>query len=186
MKMFQLVEWFQIHFSQMHKDLLQCNHNFDDKDLNPYHLESDCWSHTMMVCKIAELSGYDKVVQIAALLHDIGKPTSRKINPKNNHVQFFGHEDLSEKMAVSVLDKMIYEAIIDEVEKQEVLQLIKHHAFLYKYSDPNALIRYFSGNKLFCRHLVELIRCDSLGRFSPDMGNEEKFEKLFDEIGTIR
>ena len=124
MKMYQLVEWFQIYFPVMHKDLLECKHNYDDAFFNPYHLESDCWSHTMMVCKIAELSEYNKVVQIAALLHDIGKPVSRKINPDNNHVQFSGHEILSVGMAEGVLRNMIEENIIIVLEMQEIIKLV--------------------------------------------------------------
>ena len=182
MRMFQLIEWFQIHFPQMHRDLLECNHNYDLKDLNPYHLESDCWSHTMMVCKIAELSEYDKVVLIAALLHDIGKPASRKINPKNNHVQFFGHEVLSEKMAVVVLDQMKSEEIIDEEEKQEVLQLIKHHAFLHKNAELVELVEYFHEDITFCIHLTELSRCDSLGRFCTDISSDKKYQVLLEKL----
>ena len=180
--MFQLVEWFQIHFPKIHQDLLQCNHNFDENDLNPYHLESDCWSHTMMVCKIAELNGYDKVVLVAALLHDIGKPASRKINPRNNHVQFFGHEDLSAKMAEEVLDLMIEESLITKDEKVEITQLILHHGFLYKHTEPDAMIKYFKGDKVFCIHLVHLIRSDSLGRFTPDLPGKEKFQILLEYI----
>ena len=112
MKIYQLIEWFQINYPDMHQALLQCNHNFDEKDLNPYHLESDCWSHTMMVCKIAELSHYEKVVQIAALLHDIGKPASRKINPRNNHVQFFGHENLSANHLIALKISKISSSLI--------------------------------------------------------------------------
>lgn len=185
MKMYQLVEWFQINYPELHNDLLQCNHNYDKKNLNPYHLESDCWSHTMMVCKIAELSGYDKVVQISALLHDIGKPASRKINPRNNHVQFFGHEDLSAEMAEKVLDLMMEENTLTASEKNEVLDLIRYHGFLYKYSEPGAMMKYFNGNKIFCTHLVQLMRCDSLGRFCAEVPSEENFQKLFDEIESI-
>jgi putative nucleotidyltransferase with HDIG domain len=157
-------------------------HNYAPTELNPYHLESDCWSHTMMVCKLAELNAYDNVVQIAALLHDIGKPASRKVNSRNNHVQFFGHEALSAEMAEGILDRMLDESIILIEEKEEIIQLVKHHAFLYKHSEPNAMMKYFNGNKVFCRHLVELIRCDSLGRFCSDLPDEEKFTVLLEEI----
>ena len=182
MKMYQFIEWFQIHFPNIHQDLLHCNHNFNAKELNPYHLESDCWSHTMMVCKIAELSAYDKVVQVAALLHDIGKPASRKINPRNNHVQFFGHEELSAKTAVRVLDQMERERMIDEEDKQEILQLIKHHAFLHKHPDPEVLMEHFEGDIAFCIHLVELSRCDTLGRFCVGFSNDEKYEVLLKKL----
>ena len=89
MKMFTSVSWFQQNFAHLHQELLQCNHNFDTQELNPYHLESDCWSHTMLVCKVAELKAYDLPVLIAALLHDLGKPLAREVNPRNNHVRFF-------------------------------------------------------------------------------------------------
>ena len=148
------------------------------KILNPYHLESDCWSHTMMVCKIAEISHYDKVVQVAALLHDIGKPDSRKINPRNNHVQFFGHEALSAKMAVEILEHMTEEEIVSSLEKNEIIKLIAEHAFLHKYKEVNALQEYFGDDKDFCIHLVQLSRCDSFGRFCPDLPSEEKYETL--------
>ena len=186
MKMYQLIEWFQIHFPKMQQDLLHCNHNFDEKDLNPYHLESDCWSHTMMVCKIAELSAYDKVVQIAALLHDIAKPASRKINLHNNHVQFFGHEELSAVMAVDVLDAMQREDIVNDKEKNEVIKLIFHHAFLHKHPYQEALIERFEGDKIFCIHLVQLSRCDSLGRFCADILSEEKYQVLLDQLKGVK
>ena len=182
MKMYQLIEWFQIHFPKMHQDLLLCNHNFDEKALNPYHLESDCWSHTMMVCKIAEFSDYSKVVQIAALLHDIGKPASRKINPNNNHVQFFGHEALSAKMAVAVLEQMKSEKLINEEETQEILKLIEHHAFMHKNEDLSVLVDYFKGDIAFCIHLIELSRCDNLGRFCVDMSSNKKYDDWMEKL----
>ncbi len=136
----------------------------------------------MMVCKIAELSGYTKVVQIAALLHDIGKPASRKIGPKNNHVQFFGHERISAQMANEVLNLMIKEMMINEQEKSVILELITHHGFLYKHPTAKEMMAHFNNDKSFCTHLVQLIRCDSLGRFCADLSSEKKFEDL---IGWI-
>ena len=179
MQMHQLVEWFQLNFPKHHQALIQCNHNFDQEDLNPYHLESDCWSHTMLVCKVAELSGYDKVVQVSALLHDIGKPESRKVNPRNDHVQFFGHEEISASMSESVLKQMEEEGIIDEHEVSEVYELIMKHSVLHKLNDPHELFNRFKNKKEFYIHLVQLNRCDALGRFCADNGfSDEKYERL--------
>jgi HD superfamily phosphodiesterase len=90
----ELLIWFQTNYPELKKALMESHHNFDDIDTNPYHIEGDCWSHTMLVCKIAQLEGYDRVIQVSALLHDIGKPNSRTVNPKNNHIQFFNHEEI--------------------------------------------------------------------------------------------
>ena len=174
-----LIEWFQINYPQLCRDLLNCNHNISDSNLNPYHLESDCWSHTMMVCKVAELYEYDKEVQISALLHDIGKPQARKINPKNNHVQFFGHEELSAEIAEEILYQMQKENIINRHESHEIKELIRLHSLLHKNPDLHILVEQFKDNKELYVHLVQLNQCDHLGRFCEDGGSDKKkFNRL--------
>lgn len=167
--MIEFLEWFQINYPYLKKSLQECQHNFDDRDTNPYHIEGDCWSHTMMVCKIAELRSYDKVVQVSALLHDIGKPQSRKINPKNNHVQFFGHEELSANIAKPLVDDLVQREMITLNESEEILKLISLHSYLYKESDHNIIYKKFKKNLKLFKHLVELGNCDDLGRFSKTM-----------------
>jgi len=182
MIMHRLIAWFQVHFPHLYKELLHCSHSYDERNPNPYHLETDCWSHTMMVCKLAELYKYEKVVQVAALLHDIGKPASRKINPRNNHVQFFGHEEVSVTMAEEVLDLMLCEEMITREEYDEILALIRHHGILYKISELSLLIEKFNGNLLFCKHLVELVRCDTLGRFCTDGYHTDKYDLMLSKL----
>ncbi len=184
--MHNYIAWFQRNYSELHKEMLECGHNFDAQELNPYHLESDCWSHTMMVCKIAELSKYDKVVQVSALLHDIGKPAARKINPHNNHVQFFGHEKLSTQMAEDILLSMIQEDLISEQEKEVIIKLIENHSFLHNNTEVESLLEEFGDQIEFCTHLVQLSRCDSLGRFCMDLSNEEKYQRILDYLEILR
>lgn len=179
MKMFQLITWFQNNYPHLQEELIDCFHNYDLKDLNPYHLESDCWSHTMLVCKVAELKEYDVEVLIAALLHDIGKPLARKVNPRNNHVQFFGHEEISAQLSLPILEQMIDEQIIGTHQKDEVIELISLHSLLHKEQDPHELLRRFQERKRLYIHLVQLNQCDALGRFCADNGfDEEKYKRL--------
>jgi len=133
----------------------------------------------MMVCKIAELNGYDRVVQVAALLHDIGKPSSRKINSRNNHVQFFGHEELSALMAEDILSSMWQKNIVNVEEKVEIKELVLLHALLHKEIGEEELLKRFENKKSFYIHLVQLSRCDSLGRFCIDNNfSDERYSKL--------
>ncbi len=168
--MIELLKWFQINYPELKKALLACHHNFDDSETNPYHIEGDCWSHTMLVCKIAQLNGYSRVVQVAALLHDIGKPQSRKVNPLNSHVQFFGHEELSATMAKPLVDDLIERSMLSRDEADEVIELISLHAYLYKESDIEAIYKKFKGEYELFKHLVELSVCDDFGRFCETRG----------------
>ena len=176
--MHELISWFQINYPHLRDKLKNSMHNFDDKDLNPYHLESDCWSHTMMVCKIAELEGFDKVVQISALLHDIGKPSVRKVNPRNNHIQFFGHEVVSAYMSIEILKKMISKKIVTQNEAVEVFLLIALHSVFHKDKNIVTLFEKFRNHKTLFFHLVDLNKSDNLGRFCKDWKNFYQMEDI--------
>jgi len=39
--MIKLLHWFQTNYPEHKKVLLACQHNFDDNDTNPYHVEGD-------------------------------------------------------------------------------------------------------------------------------------------------
>ena len=160
-----LIEWFQLNYPEIKRDMQKCQHNFNEKDVNPFHIEGDCWSHTMMVCKIAEIKNYSKIVKISALLHDIGKPKARKINPKNNHVQFFGHEKISAKMAKPIVQRLISQKIISKKDGNRALRLIELHGVLYK-SSIEELYERFKSELDFLKELIELIYCDNMGRFA--------------------
>ncbi len=162
--MIELLQWFQIEYPHLKEALLTCYHNYNDRELNPYHLEGDCWSHTMMVCKVAQLKGYDRVVQTAALLHDIGKPQSRRINPKNNHVQFFGHEKISASMAEPLVMDLVSRSMLTQKEADEVLILVELHGEIYK--NRESVKEKLKEDPVIFNHLLELSTCDNLGRFA--------------------
>jgi len=168
--MIEFIEWFQVNYPELKQNLLMCHHNYSEDENNPYHIEGDCWSHTMMVCKIAELYSYDKVVQVAALLHDIGKPESRCIDSKKRHVLFKGHEALSAKMAEPLVFDLLQRELLSMKEAAEVIDLIELHAYLYQEKNTKTIVKKFQNRPNFFKHLVELNRCDDLGRFSSMMG----------------
>ena len=165
--MIKLLNWFQTNYPELKHALLNSHHNFNNNETNPYHVEGDCWSHTMMVCKVAQLKGYDRVVQLSALLHDIGKPQSRKINPKNNHVIYWGHEELSAKMAKPLVADLITRDMLTKEEADEVIELIALHGEIYK--DRAGVEERLKDKPTWLQHLLELSECDDLGRFSLTM-----------------
>jgi len=170
------IVWFQQNYPEMCEALHESNHHHSMQELNPYHLEGDCWAHTMMVCKIAELEKYGKNVQIASLLHDIGKPVCREINPKNNHVSFFGHEGMSAYMALEVLYKLYDEKEILKKEIGKIFALIALHATLYKTKSFSEIGQKFKYDKTLYLDLLALNHCDEHGRYT-SIPNSDKQRK---------
>jgi CRISPR/Cas system-associated endonuclease Cas3-HD len=112
------------------------------------------------------------VVQVSALLHDIGKPPSRKINPKNNHVNFFGHEEISSKLAEPLVEDLVKREMLTLEESEEVLVLIALHGEIYKHRDE--VEKQLQSKLTWFKHLLELSECDDLGRFSETMRPNDK------------
>ena len=138
-----------------------CSHHYDLQNVNPFHMEGDVWVHTMMVCK--QSTTHHRNAQIAALLHDIGKPATREINPKNNHVRFLNHDAVSAFMALEVLKNPYLHLETEDIV--EIFNLIALHTQVYK-QDENQLRETLRGQPDLANRLVQLGRADDAGRFS--------------------
>lgn len=178
--MWELVSWFQLEYPELVSDMRKCTHHLkedecnlidlekgdlSDGDLNPYHLEGDVFCHTMMVCKQAENMPYE--VQIAALLHDIGKPSTRKVNPKNGRVSFYNHDAVSAFMSLEILNRE--ELGLSKEQKILIFNLIALHTQIYKLSvEQLASI----GDLNLIDYLIRLGKADHEGRFHSHEGSE--------------
>jgi len=183
--MSEIIIWFITHYPHIKAQMQKCSHSSGLDEVNPYHIEGDCWSHTMMVCKMMEINSSDKALWASALLHDIGKPSVRKVNPKNNHVQFFGHEEVSAKMAKPILEQMVDDGVLSKSQAKETLNLIAMHGYFYKCQDVNEAYSMFVSKREFFLKLSLLVECDHLGRFGSEQV-EQSFEKIKDMIEKTR
>jgi len=173
--MTELISWFQMEYPYLVQDMRNATHHLTTNDcldneldyseprckpqsLNPYHLEGSVFCHTMMVCKQAENAFYE--VQIAALLHDIGKPSTRKINAKNGNVSFYNHDAVSAFMALEILNRPELE--LREEQKVLIFNMIALHTQIYKLSVEQL---YNMGDIYLVHHLIELGKADHAGRF---------------------
>jgi putative nucleotidyltransferase with HDIG domain len=183
--MSEMIAWFIKHYPKMKAQMQGCSHSSGCDEVNPYHIEDDCWSHTMMVCKMVELNSSDKALLASALLHDIGKPEVRRVNPRNNHVQFFGHEEKSAHLAKPILEKMVSNALLEKSQAKEALELIAMHGYFYGCKDANEAYVFFAEKRVFFSKLILLVECDHLGRFgSSDV--EQSFGKIKEMIERIK
>lgn len=170
MKKSELVEWFQLTYPDLVSRMKKCNHHLDSSNLNLYHLEGDVWCHTMMALnQVHEISS--RLVKIAALLHDIGKPFTREVTDKGR-VRFLGHESMGAFLSLEILKEPFLN--LSASEQVLVFKLISLHTESYKLT-TNQMEELLTNEYLLSNMLRQLSQADKTGRFT----NKEDVELFF-------
>lgn len=142
-----------------------------------HHHHKDVYQHTLTV--VTQAIGYehdyglekDLVVRLAALLHDIGKPATKRLEP-GGAVTFYHHDIVGAKLA----KKRLTELRFDNDTIKAVAKLIELHLRFFGYSDQpwsdSAVRRYVrdAGDQLDRLHI--LTRADVTTR------NQRKADRL--------
>ncbi|MFM2340046.1 MAG: hypothetical protein RLZZ360_682 [Candidatus Parcubacteria bacterium] len=85
----------------------------------------DVYEHLLRTLQAAADKGYSLEMRLAALLHDIGKPATKRTGGKNKLYTFFGHEVVGARMTKSILERLkMPRETIDTVEN-----LVRWHMF---------------------------------------------------------
>jgi tRNA nucleotidyltransferase/poly(A) polymerase len=114
-------------------ELAACR-NIDQKGYHRF----DVLDHSFLACGYAAEKDFSKEVRMAALFHDIGKPSVRRLN-ENGVWTFYGHERVSGKLAFEIMSRFRYPNAVIE----KVLRLIKEHMFYYEDNWTDAAVRRF-------------------------------------------
>jgi len=92
----------------------------------------DVYEHLLRTCQAAADKGFSREMRYAALLHDIGKPPTRRTGGKNKEYSFFGHEVVGAKMARTILKRLK----MPREFSHTVVNLVRWHMF---FSDPDEI-----------------------------------------------
>lgn len=85
----------------------------------------DVWEHNLRALQHSSERNWPIHVRLAALLHDIGKPHTRKWAPEKNDWTFYGHDVVGGKIAKKVLERLHFPKHIVNT----VATLVRYHLF---------------------------------------------------------
>ncbi|WP_046302409.1 CCA tRNA nucleotidyltransferase, partial [Mycobacterium sp. UM_Kg27] len=134
--------------------------------IDEHHQHKDVYQHSLTVLRQAidlEDDGPDLVLRWAALLHDIGKPATRR-HETDGGVSFHHHEVVGAKMARKRMRALRYsKQMIDDVSQLVYLHLRFHGYGDGKWTD-SAVRRYVTDAGPLLARLHKLVRADCTTR----------------------
>ena len=158
--------------------------------IDEHHQHKDVYQHSLTVLRQAialEDDGPDLVLRWAALLHDIGKPATRR-HEANGGVSFHHHEVVGAKMARKRLRALKYSKQMVE----DVSQLVYLHLRFHGYGDgkwtDSAVRRYVTDAGPLLPRLHKLVRADcttrNKRRAARLQASYERLEARIDELAA--
>jgi tRNA nucleotidyltransferase (CCA-adding enzyme) len=139
----------------------------------------DVWAHSLATLDAAAtIAPANRRLQLAALLHDVGKPQTFSDG------RFIGHDTVGGELAERLLSRLAF----PRREVDDVARLVRLHMFNYEPSWTNAAIRRFirrAGLRLV-GELIDLRRADNIGSGqAPDAdGSDELRRRVAEQLAA--
>ena len=124
------------------------------------------WEHLLRTLQAAADKGYTRNIRLAALFHDIAKPSTREVSPETNQPTFYNHEVVGTSMTYEILKRLKY----SKKDVSQITKLVRYHMF---FSDPDEItlsaVRRLIANlgPEMIWDLVNLRVCDRIGTGRP-------------------
>lgn len=194
----EALNWFRRSYPELVESMRKCDHNISDEVVSPYHAEGDIFTHTIMVYRnVLGMENRTVELELAALLHDIGKPSTRHKKANKAHYSFTDHELVSTHMAVDILKD--YEKDFNtKINIPLILSGINFHQDIIKLGtiDESGSFSLEQEEMIYLNHkfgdlelysfMLDLSYADAKGRicFDSDL-IEKRFEFLYNYIPVM-
>jgi poly(A) polymerase len=140
---------------------------------DPIHRHKDVLSHTIAVVSKTQPR---RIVRLAALLHDIGKPRTRSIG--DHGVSFHHHEVVGARMTRSRMQALKYSKDDTEAVTRLVELHLRFHTYKMGWTDA-AVRRFVRDAGPLLDDLIELTRCDCTTR---NQRRADELSRRMDEL----
>ena len=130
---------------------------------NKHHIY-ECYDHALFSLKYAADKGFNLYVRIAALLHDIGKPKSKRGEGEN--ATFYNHEVIGARITAQLLTRLRFA----QKDIERITKLVRFHLFYYNVdevteSSVRRLVRQVGPENV--EELLQVRMCDRIGSGVP-------------------
>ena len=95
-----------------------------DVEQNLHHIYT-VWEHNTRALKYATEKKYSVAVRLGSLLHDVGKPRTKRGEGK--YSTFYGHDVVGARMVAEILDRLRFPKDLAE----KIIKLVRYHMFFY-------------------------------------------------------
>jgi poly(A) polymerase len=140
---------------------------------DPIHRHKDVLAHTIAV---VDKTTPERLLRLAALMHDIGKPRTRAFGPDG--VMFHHHEVVGARMTRDRMKALRYSSSDVDVVSRLVELHLRFHTYKMGWTD-RAVRRYVRDAGPLLDRLNELTRCDCTTR---DQSKARALERRMDEL----
>lgn len=124
----------------------------------------EVWEHNLRALRYACEKRYSLAVRLASLLHDVGKPRSKRGEGYNS--TFYGHEVIGARMTAQIVDRLKFPR--DQAEK--IIKLVRYHLFYYNVGEvTESSVRRLVANigKENVEDLLKVREADRIGSGTP-------------------
>ncbi|KAA2251344.1 CCA tRNA nucleotidyltransferase [Solihabitans fulvus] len=157
-------------------------------EIDEHHQHKDVYHHSLVVLEQAidlEEDGQDLVLRLAALLHDIGKPDTRRFE-SGGGVSFHHHEVVGAKMVRKRLRALRYSKEVIEDVAQLVYLHLRFHGYGKGEWTDSAVRRYVTDAGPLLSRLHKLVRADCTTRNRRKaLGLQRSYDELEARIALL-